>query len=188
MIDGIASVLIAVPTFWLSMLFIFVFGYLLRLLPISGMSTVGDGSAADVAAHYVMPFVTLVIAFLPDNIRYIRSSTITQSSQDYVMVQEAFGATRDEILFHHVCRNILGPVLTQLGMALPMLVTGAVITETIFSWPGVGPYFMTAVKGMDYPVVMAVLILSSTLVILGNLLADILNAIADPRIRQGVTE
>ena len=187
-IDGIASVLIAVPTFWLSMLFIFVFGYLLRLLPISGMSTVGDGSAADVAAHYVMPFVTLVIAFLPDNIRYVRSSTITQSSQDYVMVQEAFGATRAEILFHHVCRNILGPVLTKLGMTLPMLVTGAVITETIFSWPGVGPYFMTAVKGMDYPVVMAVLILSSTLVILGNLLADILNAIADPRIRQGVTE
>ena len=88
-------------------------------------------------------------------------------------------------MFRHVCRNVLGPVLTRLGMALPMLVTGAIITETIFSWPGVGPYFMTAIKGMDYPIVMAILILSSTLVIIGNLLADVLNALADPRIRQG---
>jgi peptide/nickel transport system permease protein len=186
-IDGIASVLIAVPTFWLAMLLIFIFGYTLRVLPISGMSTVGDGSAGDIAVHYVLPFVTLVIAFLPDNLRYVRSSTITQMSQDYVTVQDSFGASRSEILFKHVCRNILGPILTKLGMALPMLVTGAVITESIFSWPGVGPYFMTAIKSMDYPVVMAILILSSTLVILGNLLADILNALADPRIREGVS-
>lgn len=187
-IDGIASVLIAVPSFWLAMLLIFVFGYLLRALPIVGMSTVGDGSFVDVLRHYILPYVTLTIAFLPDNVRYVRSSTITQMTQDYVMVQEAFGAKRVELMFRHVCRNVLGPVLTRLGMALPILVTGAIITETIFSWPGVGPYFMTAIKGMDYPVVMAVLILSSTLVILGNLLADILNALADPRIRQGVTE
>lgn len=185
-IDGIASVLIAVPTFWLAMLLIFVFGYLLRWLPIVGMQTVGDGSFIDVLRHFIMPFVTLTIAFLPDNLRYVRSSTITQTSQDYVMVQQAFGARRTEIMFKHICRNVLGPVLTRLGMALPMLVTGAIITETIFSWPGVGPYFMTAIKGLDYPVVMAVMLLSSTLVILGNLLADILNALADPRVRQGV--
>lgn len=184
-IDGIASVLIAVPSFWLAMLLIFVFGYLLRALPIVGMQTVGDGSPLDILRHYILPFITLTIAFLPDNLRYVRSSTITQVTQDYVTVQEAFGAKRSEILFKHICRNVLGPVLTRLGMALPMLVTGAIITETIFSWPGVGPYFMTAIKGMDYPIVMAVLILSSTLVILGNLLADVLNALADPRIRQG---
>lgn len=187
-IDGIASVLIAVPSFWLAMLLIFVFGYLLRWLPIVGMSTVGDGSFVDVLRHYILPYITLTIAFLPDNVRYVRSSTITQMTQDYVMVQQAFGARRAELMFRHVVRNVLGPILTRLGMALPILVTGAIITETIFSWPGVGPYFMTAIKGMDYPVVMAVLILSSTLVILGNLLADILNALADPRIRQGVTE
>ena len=186
-IDGIASVLIAVPSFWLSMLLIFVFGYLLRWLPIVGMQTVGDGSFVDVLRHYVLPYVTLSIAFLPDNLRYVRSSTITQTTQDYVTVQEAFGATRREIMVRHVCRNVLVPVITRLGMAMPLLVTGAIITETIFSWPGVGPYFITAIKGMDYPIVMVILVLSSTLVILGNLLADILCALTDPRVRQGVS-
>ena len=80
---------------------------------------------------------------------------------------------------------MLIPVITRLGMAMPLLVTGAIITETIFSWPGVGPYFITAIKAMDYPVVMSILVLSSTLVILGNLLADVLCCIVDPRMRQG---
>ncbi len=184
-IDGIASIGISVPSFWFSMMLIFIFGYWLGWLPIVGMQTVGDGSALDVARHYIMPFVTLTVAFLPDNLRYVRSSTITQMTQDYVQVQQAFGAKRAQIMFRHVCRNVLVPIVTRLGMALPTLVTGAIITETIFSWPGVGPYFMTAIKAMDYPVVMAVLVLSSTLVVLGNLLADVLCAIVDPRVRQG---
>lgn len=185
-IDGVASVLIAVPPFWLAMLLIFVFGYTLRALPIVGMQTVGDGSAIDVLRHYILPYSTLTIAFLPDNLRYVRSSTITQSTQDYVTVQQAFGAKNAEILFKHICRNVLGPVLTRLGMAIPALVTGAIITESIFSWPGIGPYFLGAIQGLDYPIVMAVLLLSSTLTIVGNLLADVLVALADPRVRQGV--
>ena len=185
-IDGVASVLIAVPPFWLAMLLIFVFGYTLRALPIVGMQTVGDGSPIDVLRHFILPYTTLSIAFLPDNLRYVRSSTITQTTQDYVTVQQAFGAKRVEIMFRHICRNVLGPVLTRLGMAIPTLVTGAIITESIFSWPGVGPYFLNAIQGLDYPIVMAVLLLSSTLTIVGNLLADVLVALADPRVRQGV--
>lgn len=100
------------------------------------------------------------------------------------MVQKAFGASRTEIMFKHVCKNVLLPVITKLGMALPTLVTGAVITETVFSWPGIGPYFIKAVQGMDYPIVMIILILSSTLVVLGNLLSDILYCVTDPRIRK----
>ena len=184
-IDAIASVGIAVPSFWFAMLLIFVIGYLLKWLPILGMQTIGDGSALDIARHYIMPFVTLTVAFLPDNLRYVRSSTITQSTQDYVMVQRAFGASDAEVMFKHICRNVLIPVITRLGMAMPRLVTGAIITETIFSWPGVGPYFITAIKAMDYPVVMSILVLSSTLVILGNLVADVLCCIVDPRMRQG---
>ena len=184
-IDAIASVGIAVPSFWFAMLLIFVFGYLLKWLPILGMQTIGDGSVLDIARHYIMPFVTLTVAFLPDNLRYVRSSTITQSTQDYVMLQRAFGASDAEVMFKHICRNVLIPVITRLGMAMPLLVTGAIITETIFSWPGVGPYFITAIKAMDYPVVMSILVLSSTLVILGNLLADVLCCIVDPRMRQG---
>lgn len=184
-IDAVASVGIAIPSFWFAMLLIFVFGYTLKWLPILGMQTIGDGSFADVLRHYVMPYTTLTVAFLPDNLRYVRSSTITQSHQDYVAVQKAFGASDAEVMFKHICRNVLIPVITRLGMAMPLLVTGAIITETIFSWPGVGPYFITAIKGMDYPVVMAVLVLSSTLVILGNLLADVLCCLVDPRVRQG---
>ena len=141
-------------------------------------------TTADFLRHFILPFVVLTLSFIPDNLRYVRSSTITQYSEDYVMVQRAFGASKGEIMFKHVCKNVLLPVITKLGMALPTLVTGAVITETVFSWPGVGPYFIKAIQGMDYPIIMVVLVLSSTLVILGNLLSDILYCITDPRIRK----
>lgn len=183
-IDGIASLGIAMPTFWIAMLFIYFLGYKLRVLPILGMHTVGVNTMSDFLKHFIMPFIVLTIAFIPDNLRYVRSSTITQYSEDYVMVQRAFGASKAEIMFKHVCKNVLLPIITKLGMALPTLVTGAVITETVFSWPGIGPYFIKAVQGMDYPVIMIVLVLSSTLVILGNLLSDILYCVTDPRIRK----
>ena len=131
-----------------------------------------------------MPYFSLTLAFLPDNLRYVRSATITQYSEDYVMVQTTFGASKSEIMFKHVCKNVLLPVITKLGMALPMLVTGAIITETIFGWPGIGPYFIKAIQSMDYPIVMMILVLSSTLVILGNLLSDILYCVTDPRIKE----
>ena len=100
------------------------------------------------------------------------------------MVQRAFCASKAEIMFKHVCKNVLLPVITKLGMSLPTLVTGAVITETVFNWPGIGPYFIKAIQGMDYPIIMIILVLSSTLVVLGNLLSDILYCITDPRIRK----
>ena len=101
------------------------------------------------------------------------------------MVQMSFGASKKSIFMHHISRNVLIPVVTQIGLALPMLVTGAIITESIFGWPGVGPYLMSATKSLDYPVIMAVMLLSATLVILGNLLSDILYRLVDPRIKQG---
>ena len=184
LIDGLSAVGIALPTFWVAMLFIYFLGYRLNVLPIVGMHTIGkEGSIVDFMQHYIMPFVVLFLSFLPDAVRYVRSSTITQYSEDYVMVQQAFGASKSEIMFKHVCKNVLLPIITKLGMALPMLVTGAIITETIFGWPGVGPYFVKAIQGMDYPIVMVVLVLSSTLVILGNLLSDILYCLTDPRIK-----
>lgn len=184
-IDGLCSIGIAIPSFWLAMILIFIFGYKLMALPILGMHNVGsESSSIDFLRHYIMPFTVLTLAFVPDQTRYVRSSTIGQLSQDYVMLQDAFGASRFEILFKHVLKNVVLPIITKMGMALPMLVTGAVITETVFGWPGVGPYFVTAIKGLDYPVIMAILLLSSTLVILGNLLSDILYCITDPRIKE----
>ena len=165
LIDGICAIGIALP-------------------PIVGMHTIGqENSLIDYFRHFLMPFIALFLSFLPDATRYVRSSTITQYSEDYVMVQQAFGASKAEIMFKHVCKNVLLPIITKLGMALPMLVTGAIITETIFGWPGVGPYFVKAIQGMDYPIVMVILVLSSTLVILGNLLSDILYCLTDPRIK-----
>lgn len=184
LLDGFCSFGLSVPTFFFAMLLMYFFGYKLKLFPIMGMHTIGkEGSMADYLQHFVMPYLALVFGFLPDLTRYVRGSTIGQLKEDYVIVQKAFGANKSEILFKHVAKNVLIPLITKLGMALPMLVTGAVITETIFSWPGIGSYFVKAVSGLDYPIVMAVLILSGSLVILGNLLSDILYCLIDPRIK-----
>lgn len=184
LIDGLCSIGIATPTFWVAMLMMYFFGYKLKLFPLMGMYTIGlENNFADFMKHFAMPYMVLTIGFLPDLTRYVRCSTISQLKEDYVIVQQSFGATKAEILFKHVSKNVLIPLITKLGMALPMLVTGAVITETIFSWPGIGSYFVKAISAMDYPIIMAVLLLSSTLVVLGNLLSDILYCLTDPRIK-----
>ncbi len=184
-IDGFSSIGIAIPSFWLAMIFIFIFGYKMGLFPILGMHTIGmEGSTSDFFHHLFLPCVVLTIAFLPELIRYVRSSTIGQLSEDYVMVQEAYGSSGTAILFKHVLRNALLPLVTIVGMSLPMLVTGAFVTETVFGWPGIGPYFVKAIQGFDYPVVMAIMLFSASLVILGNLISDILYCIIDPRIKE----
>ena len=185
LIDGFCSIGIAVPSFWLAMIFIYIFAYQLQIFPIMGMHTIGmENNFGDYLRHFALPYLTLTLAFLPDLVRYVRSSTIGQLSEDYVMVQRAFGAGKYEILFKHVGKNVLLPIITKLGMALPMLVTGAIITETVFGWPGIGPYFIAGIRGFDYPIVMAILLLSATLVILGNLMSDILYCLTDPRIKE----
>lgn len=184
LIDGLCSVGISMPTFWFAMIVMYFFGYKFNLFPLMGMHTIGlEDSFADFMKHFIMPYVVLTVGFLPDLTRYVRGSTIGQLKEDYVIVQQAFGAKKAEILFRHVGRNVLIPLITKLGMALPVLVTGAVITETIFSWPGIGSYFVKAISAMDYPIVMSVLVLSGTLVILGNLLSDVLYCLTDPRIK-----
>ena len=183
-IDGFCSIAISAPSFWVGLIMIYFFSYKLNLFPSFGMYTPGaEPSTSDLLIHMVTPSATLTIAMLPQMIRYVRSSTIGQLSEDYVMVQRAFGAQSAEILFRHILKNVLLPLITLIGMSLPMLVTGAFVTESVFSWPGVGPYFLTAIRGLDYPVIMAILILSSSLVIIGNLLADILYGLIDVRIK-----
>ena len=183
-IDGLASIGIATPTFWFAMIMMYIFGYKLKVFALMGMHTIGmEDSISDYFRHFMMPYIVLVIGFLPDLTRYVRGNTISQLKEDYVMVQKAYGADKKEILFKHIMRNVMVPMVTKLGMALPMLVTGAVITETIFAWPGIGPYFINAIHAMDYPIVMVILLLSGTLVILGNLLSDILYCVVDPRIK-----
>jgi peptide/nickel transport system permease protein len=183
-IDGLSSFGIAIPSFWMAMILVYIFGHRLNILPILGMHTVGnEASFSDLLSHLVLPCTVLTLSFMPELVRYVRSSTIGQLSEDYVMVQQAYGAASSGILFKHVLRNVLLPVITIVGMSLPMLVTGAVVTETVFGWPGIGTYFVKAIQGFDYPVVMAIMLLSSSLVIIGNLVSDLLYCIVDPRIK-----
>lgn len=183
-IDTLCSVGMATPTFWIGMMLIYLLAYKWRLLPVLGMHSVGmEGDLGDLIRHMVLPVTVLVTGNLPSTIRFVRSSAITQFSEDYVTVQRAFGASRAQVLFRHVMKNVLLPVITLVGMSLPSLVTGAFITESLFSWPGVGTYFLTAIQAFDYPVIMTVMFFSSVMVILGNLLADLAYGLVDPRIK-----
>jgi peptide/nickel transport system permease protein len=184
LIDGICSVGMATPTFWIGMILLYIFAYALNLLPVLGMHTLGrENNFTDLMRHMILPCTVLTTALIPETTRYVRSGAIGQYREDYVMVQQAFGSGKGMILFKHVMKNVLLPVITLVGMSLPMLVTGAFITESLFSWPGVGTYFFGAIQGFDYPVVMVVLLFSSSMVILGNLLADICYCLVDPRIK-----
>ena len=186
LIDAVASLGIATPSFWIAMIFIYVLGYQLNLFPIIGMHTIGkEGDFGDFLSHFIMPYLTLTIVFFAELTRYVRSSALSQTNEEYVVVQQAFQATKTQIFTRHIIKNVLIPVITQVGMSLPMLVTGAIITETVFSWPGIGPYITQATRALDYPIIMAVMLLSAILVIVGNLISDILYSIVDPRIRRG---
>ncbi|MBB6635218.1 ABC transporter permease [Cohnella thailandensis] len=174
---------ISVPLFWLAILLIYLFAIHLHWLPSMGMRSIGVNSAMDVLKHGILPCVVLAFGFLSVYVRYIRSSTIGQLKEEYVQIQYAFGSTKKTIVFRHVMKHVLLPVITLLGMSMADLVAGAIVTETVFSWPGIGSLGMTAVKGMDYPVIMGITLFSALFLILGNLLADILYGLADPRIK-----
>ena len=183
-VDAFCSIGMATPSFWTGMMFLYLFAYKLELLPVLGMHTIGrENDLGDLIRHMILPCGVLTINFLPTTIRFVRSSTISQYREDYVLVQQAFGASKAQILFRHVVKNVLLPIITLAGMSLPTLVTGAFITESIFSWPGVGTYFLTAILAFDYPVIMVVMLFAAIVTILGNLLADICYCLVDPRIK-----
>lgn len=185
-IDTLCSVGIATPAFWIAMIFIYYFGLRLNKLPITGMHTIGmEGDLGDFIKHLILPVSVLVLAIFPSITRYIRSTAISQLNETYVDVQKSLGASKLEIFIKHIGRNVLLPIITLIGQSLPSLVTGATVTESIFQWPGVGPYLVSASKQLDYPVIMAVLLLTALLTIIGNLLADVLYVVADPRIKLG---
>ncbi|MBS4178523.1 ABC transporter permease [Lederbergia citrea] len=174
---------ISIPIFWFALMLIYLFSLKWNLLPSMGMRTVGVSSTWDVMKHGILPCSVLAFQNISVYMRYIRSSTIRQLDEDYVQIQYAYGATRDRILFHHVLRNVLLPIITIIGLSIPSLVGGAFITETVFSWPGLGLLGVTSIFSFDYPVIMAITLFSSIMLVIGNLVADILYSVVDPRIR-----
>lgn len=175
---------ISIPSFWFAMMLILLLSLKLKLLPSIGMRTIGVHSTWDLIKHAIMPTLVLSIQNIAVIARYIRSSTISQLKEDYVIVQLAAGASRNEILYKYVLKNAILPVITILGMSLPSLVSGAFITESIFGWPGMGQLGVTAIFSYDYPLIMAITMFSSLILILGNLLSDVLYSVVDPRIKE----
>jgi peptide/nickel transport system permease protein len=185
--DNVSTVLstagISIPSFWFGLIAILVFSVKLRWLPSGGMYTLGqEKTLGDLLRHLALPAAILSILSIAGWSRYVRASVLEVIRQDYVLTARSKGLTERLVISRHVLRNALIPVATLLGLSIPNLVGGALITETIFGWPGMGRLAFHAATKRDYPVIMGVLVMSTVLVILGNLLADVAYTFLDPRI------
>ncbi len=173
----------SIPSFFLALLLIYIFTVKLGVLPSSGMTTLGsEGGFMDVARHMIMPVLVLAFSLAGSNIRYIRSAVLEILQQDYLRTAKAKGIGRFKVVYKHALRNALVPIVTVIGMQIPMLFGGAVIIEQVFSWPGLGLMTMSAITARDYPVIMGVCLLSAVVVLLANLVTDIVYAVVDPTI------
>jgi peptide/nickel transport system permease protein len=180
----------AMPTFWLALLCMLLFGVYLDWLPVSGLKSLGYdslstfGKIQDRVAHLILPVSISALTGLAGMSRYMRSSMLEVVRQDYITTARAKGLSESAVTWGHAVRNASLPVITLLGLSVPGLIGGSVIFETIFAIPGMGRLFYGSVMMRDYPVVMGVLVLGAVLTLLGNLAADIMYAVADPRLRR----
>lgn len=183
-ITTLATIGYALPSFVLGVLLLFIFSIRLNLFPSFGMQSLGqEDNLADIAWHMVLPVSSLAIQQIAGWSRYMRASMLEVLQQDYVRTARAKGLSGSRVIFKHALRNALIPVITLLGLTIPSLLAGAAITESIFSWPGLGFLAVDSVRTNDYPVVLAIVMIGGVMVILGNLLADILYGLVDPRIK-----
>jgi peptide/nickel transport system permease protein len=191
----------AMPTFWLGIMLILIFGVSLKWLPISGMVNArlspAFGTAdywtffgkqpitaiLDIGQHLILPVVTLVVVNIAGDSRFVRASMLEALGQDYVRTARAKGLPGRTVTFRHALRNALLPVVTNIGLEIPFLFSGAIVTESIFSWPGIGRLTIESIRSFDYTILMGIFIITAILVVLANLLADVLYAVVDPRIK-----
>jgi len=178
---------LAMPVFWQGILFILLFAVWLPWFPAGGMITPGVASGApmvlDRLHHLVLPTVVLATVGMASWVRYSRSSMLEVIRQDYVRTARAKGLADQIVTRKHAVRNALIPIITLVALAIPGILDGAVVTETVFSWPGMGLLLFQAVLGHDHAVAMAVLLFLAVATILANLMADVTYALVDPRIR-----
>jgi len=182
----------AIPEFWLGLILILVFYAWLKnpwtgepLLPPGGMSTIGSSgfNLGDRVLHLILPVATGALGWVAWYSRFLRSSMLEVVHQDYIRTARAKGLTNAKVLYKHALRNALVPLITLLALDLPYIFGGAVFVEILFAWPGMGRLYYQAALQRDYPVLMAVLIIGASFIILSNLLADLVYAALDPRIR-----
>ena len=192
----------AMPTFWLGLMLIFAFaGPGLDWLPAQGMvntrlspafgspaywqyfSTNTVAAVTDITRHLILPVITLVVVNIAGDSRFVRASMLEALSQDYVRTAKAKGLANRVVVFRHALRNAMLPVITNIGLEIPFLFTGAIVTETIFSWPGIGRLTIDATNAYDYPTLMGLLLLAAVATVIANLIADVAYAVVDPRIK-----
>ena len=194
--DYISSILVyigfAIPSFWLALMLMIWLGVEQHWLPITGLTSLDHeqlsfwGRASDLAEHLILPVLVSAIAGIAGFSRYIRANTLDVLCRDYITTARAKGLPESSVIYRHALRNALLPTITVLGLAIPGLIGGSVIVESLFSIPGMGKLFYDAVLMRDFPVVMGILVIGAALTLAGNLLADLAYAWADPRIRRGI--
>jgi peptide/nickel transport system permease protein len=197
----ISYILYSMPTFWLGLMLIFLFGPMLHLLPTGGVVNARDWPAfgspqfwtaagqdpvnalLDMGTHLILPVVTLVAVNIAADSRFVRASMLETLSADFVRTARAKGLAARRVIYRHAFRNAMLPVTTNIALEIPFLLSGAIVTETIFSWPGIGRLFIESVGERDYYVLMALIMMTSFAILVANLIADVVYAIIDPRIR-----
>jgi peptide/nickel transport system permease protein len=192
----------SLPTFWLGLILIYIFAVTLHWFPSQGIVDPREAPAAfntpaywkgfwqdpipnilDIASHLVLPVATLVAVSIAADSRFVRTSMLDTLSQDYVRTARAKGLPRRRVVFRHAFRNALLPIITAVSLEIAFLFSGAIVTETIFSWPGMGRLFFEGVNDRDYFLLMGIVLIGSVFVVVMNLVADVIYAVADPRIR-----
>lgn len=191
----------SLPTFWLGLNLIFIFGVALHWFPTGGIISTRDwppfgtsqywtafglnpaAALFDIGRHLIMPVATLVAVNIAGDSRFVRAAMLESLGQDYVRTAKAKGLRSRVVILKHAFRNAMLPVVTNVALEIPFLFSGAIVTETIFTWPGMGRLFIDAIGARDYFVIMGLLLVTSLITLFANLLADVVYAVVDPRIR-----
>ena len=187
--DGALSVvtllLYSIPAFWLGLILIAFFGLDLKVLPVGGIQS-ATASGVDWPSrlqHLILPSIVLAAIQIAVWSRYMRSSMLDVLVQDYIRSARAKGLTIRQTIVRHALRNALTPIITLVGLSLPALFGGALVVESVFNYPGIGLAFWSAAQTFDFPVLLAIVVIIATATVIGSLLADVLYAVADPRVR-----
>lgn len=175
---------ISIPSFFFSLILIYLFTVKLKWLPSSGMVTLGgSGGFVDILRHIILPATVLIISVAGRNSRYVRSSMLEILEQDYLRTARAKGLKEFLVVNKHAMRNALIPIITVVGMEIPLVFGGAVVIEQIFSWPGIGLLTMSSILSRDYPAIMGLNLVAASIILVSNLLTDIAYSIANPGIK-----
>ena len=176
----------SLPNFWLALLLILILSVWLKLLPSAGMESLrGPTGSMDRLAHLIMPAFVISLREMGRLIRFTRASLLDVLGQDYIRTALAKGMTTRQMIIRHALRNALIPIITLLGLSAPQILSGSIVVETVFAWPGMGRLVVESAFQRNYTVLMGEIVMVGALVIIGNLLADLAYALVDPRIRYG---